>query len=360
MRRALLWSIVGVVLAGLAVLGPARGALGRWVGADRAYSLEHQRLLDSVGPARPIAARLSGGSPYRPYDPLSIQRSAAPAASGLSPQTRSGDGTVQLASGIAFPSEIVKAIRRAGEKNTPEDRATLAALNLLDGDPAEAVRLLREAHEQAPEDPRFLNDLAAALLALHQATGDPWKAIEALEMSLQAERLEPTLPVQFNKALALEALGARSRAIAAWQQYLGEDRNSDWAQEAGQRLEKLKRALEDTPKLLTEPPADVTAFEGNPWANRQLAERTLLARWAEHTLAGRSGDAETSLAKAEDLAKTLTPEAGRLLNASIAVIREAEQSGDRARPGAASLHLPTIGGGRGEHDRQRKCGTCPT
>ncbi|HEY9420637.1 MAG TPA: tetratricopeptide repeat protein, partial [Thermoanaerobaculia bacterium] len=230
--------IVGVVLTGLVVLGPARGTLARWVGPDRAYSRDHQRLLDSVGAVRPIPARLSGGLPYRPYDPVSIQRSAAPAAPGLPPATRSGDGAVQLSSGIAFPSEIVNAIRRAGGKQaSPEDRATLAALNLLNGDPDEAVRLFQGAHQQAPDDPRFLNDLAAALLAVHETTGDPWSAIEALEKALQAERLEPTLPALFNKALALERLRARTRAIAAWGQYLDADSGSPWAQEARQRLD---------------------------------------------------------------------------------------------------------------------------
>lgn len=332
MRRALRWLIVGVILAGLVALGPARGTISRWVGPDRAYSRDHQRLLDSVGPERSIPARLSGGSSYRPYNPLSLQHSAASALPGLSLTTRSGDGAVRLSSGIPFPSEIVKAIRRTGEKNAPpEDRATLATLNLLGGDPDEAVRLLQEAHGKAPDDPRILNDLAAALLAVHQATGDPWSAIEALEIALRAERLEPTLPVLFNKALALEALGARSRAIAAWDRYLAADRDSGWAQEASERQAKLKRAIEEAPRLLTVPPADVTAFEDNPWANRQLAERTLLARWAENTLAGRSADAETALSRAEDLAAMLTPEASRLLKASIAAIREAEQAGDQKR-----------------------------
>ncbi|HEY3567261.1 MAG TPA: CHAT domain-containing protein [Thermoanaerobaculia bacterium] len=227
------------------------------------------------------------------------------------------------------------AIRRAAEREpSPENYAALAVLNLVDGHPEKAVPLLRDAHNQRPSDPRFLNDLAAASLAVYDNTGDPWDALEAVDVAAQADHLEPSAPARFNLALALERLDIRVRAVAAWERYLGLDSNSPWAEEAEQRLIDLKAAIaraQASPQLPTIPAVSVTDFPDNPWARRQFGERVLLTRWAERILAHQPAEAEATLAQAEALAETLTLEGGRLLKASIAVIRGAEKSGDQAR-----------------------------
>lgn len=333
LRRAFPWLILGVGLTGVLLLITVKGVFGLWSKTDQAYSAAHQRLLESLGPARPVEARLSGGYAYGYYR---VSPRAPTAAREGDPTSRGGGAPARtITSGLPLPHEITKAIQKAKDREpSPENQATLAILNLVQGQPEEAVRLLRKAHDQQPADPRFLNDLAAASLAVHEATGDPWSALEAIEVSKEADQLQPSPPARFNMALALERLDIRVRAIAAWERYLELDSNSSWAQEANQRLGRLKEKVakaESEPQLLAKPATNLGEFPDNPWARRQLGERVLLTRWAERTLAGRLVDAKAALAQAEAIAATLSPDGGRLLNASIDVIHEAEQAGDQAR-----------------------------
>lgn len=291
MRPALRQSILGAALAGLLVLGASEVFFGLGSRTDQTYSSPHQQLLGFQGATRPIEARLSGEILHRPY---------------------SGPSALTVRTGI-------RTILRANErKPLPENRATLAILHLVEGRPDAAVPLLREAYAQRPDDPRFLNDLAAALLAMNEATGDPWPALEAFELAQESERLELSLPALFNQALALTRLGLRARATEAWRRYTEKDASSAWAEEAMQWRDQLER------RVVTGP---------NRWAERQRGEVTLLTHWAEHTLAGRPGDAEAALAEAEALAASLTAGGGRLLAASAAAIRYAAKAGDRERTG---------------------------
>lgn len=333
LRRAFPWLILSVSLAGLLLWSAHRGLLSHSSHAATPYSSEHRRLLESLGTARPVAAYLSGGLSYGPYHPQSA--SHPPRSTPPSGATRRGAvPAVEAASG-KVPPGVALDIKRAAERHpTPESQAVLAVLDLIDGHPEKAVPRLREAHSKKPSDPRFLNDLAAASLAIYDNTGDPWAALEAVDAAAQADHLEPSAPARFNLALALERLNIRVRAIAAWQRYLDLDSSSSWAEEAEHQLSELKAAVAKTqasPQLPATAAASATDFPGNPWARRQLGERVLLTRWADRTLAHQPADAEAALAQAEKLAASLSQEGGRLLTASIAAIREAEQSGDQER-----------------------------
>ena len=334
MRRAFLWSSLVLGLAGLVTLYQSRGP-HFWRATDRAYTESHRRLLDSFGPTRPIEARLAGEASYKPYRLPSPHASRLLIASTPASASVRGGPTPEVAPTAegSLPPTLVKAIVKAGERDSsPESQASLAVLNLVDGSPVAAIQLLRKALSRSPTDVRLLNDLVASLLVVSNSTGDPWPTIEAVDLAKRAEEMEPTLPVLFNLALALERLGLRARAIVAWKGYLDRDSRSLWAKEAGQRLDRLQQELaESPPQLPATPDPDLVRFEGNPWANRQLGERVLLSRWAEKFLAGRAEEAEAALSQAEALALDLTPDAGRLLTASIAAIREAEQSGDHSR-----------------------------
>jgi CHAT domain len=201
-----------------------------------------------------------------------------------------------------------------------ENQATLAILYLVEGRPGAAVRLLRKAHIQKPDDPRLLNDLAAALLAVSRETGDPWSAFEGIEAAQRSLQLESSPLALFNRALALEQCGLRTRAATAWRQYLDQEARSGWTEEATQRLDRLNREA-SAPAHLAQ----------NRWASRQRGERLLLSHWAEQTLAGHASEAAAALEEAEALASTLPAGGGRLLAASVAAIRDAEGSADLAR-----------------------------
>ena len=134
---------------------------------------------------------------------------------GGSPPQEQGSQVSQSIQSVYLP------IKRAAERSpSPENNAALAVFDIVQGRPEAAVPRLRKAHADKPSDPRFLNDLAAASLAVYEDNGDPWAALEAIEMAAQADRLEPSPPARFNMALALERLDVRVRAIAAWERYL--------------------------------------------------------------------------------------------------------------------------------------------
>ncbi|HXO42918.1 MAG TPA: CHAT domain-containing protein [Thermoanaerobaculia bacterium] len=225
-------------------------------------------------------------------------------------------------------------IGRAEEREpSPENLGTLAVANLVMGEPARAVQELRQALADQPDEPRLLNDLAVGLLALAATTGDlslRLDAVEAVEHSLE---VRPSLPARFNSALALEMLGLRTRAVAAWRRYLDEDPRSGWGREAAERLDRLtaEAAGRQGEEFLRRPDAALEALGHNPWADRQLGERTLLGRWAERTLAGDPASAERALADIDEVTAVLSAESGRLLAESAAAIHAAERTADRER-----------------------------
>lgn len=325
MRRACQGLLLGSGIAGLAFLAARGDPLDPGPGTGRTYSQACQRLLDSLGDTRPLEARVTGEKGYRPYRPSSpLPADRAPRA----PSTFRGEDAAPRSQ---VSAEIARAIRwEAQQDPTPDNRAALAVLHLVEGRPAVAIPLLRELHAQKPDDPRLLNDLAAAALALSQETGDPWPALEAIEAARHSLRLGPSLPALFNLALALERSNLRARAITAWRQYLEEDERSAWAEEAARRLDRLEQGA-SADRAISRAGLDFPVLPDNPFATRQRGERLLLTRWAEETLAGRESEAEAALAEAEALASALTAGGGRLLAASAAAIREAEQSNDRAR-----------------------------
>lgn len=334
MRRTS-WLVLGISSAGLLILSLPERVFVQGPDAAPPYNDEHRRLLDSLGPARPVEARVSGEKTYRPYGSVPIIQSFKQAGGAPSNTRGSSSLEVEAPSGSPVPREVSIAISRVHRREpSPENRAALAVLNLVQGYPDAAVGLLRQAHALKPEDPRLLNDLAAALLALHEATGDPWQALEAIEVAKDSARLQLTPEALFNEALALEELGLPARALEAWKRYLDQDDRSAWAQEAAQRRDRLEREVREVQaasKLFVTPDVDFVRIDGNPWAGRHLGERQLLTLWGELTLKGRPAGAEAALDEAEVLAGTLTAGGGRLLAASVAAIHEAEQGRDRAR-----------------------------
>jgi CHAT domain-containing protein len=219
-------------------------------------------------------------------------------------------------------------------KQSPENLATLAVLEVVTGNLDEATDALRRALQMRPDDPNLLNDLAATLLARAEATGEVRSALAALESAEHAAVIAPSPEPLFNAALARERLGLRARAIDGWQRYLEEDARSGWAAEASERLDRLEREASEgqiVAELFATPETELEALGRNPWADRQFGERTLFARWAEQWLAGDRAGAEAALAEMEDLAAGLTAGGGRILTASAAAIREAERNGEPER-----------------------------
>jgi CHAT domain-containing protein len=331
-RRLLLALGLIVLLAlGLLLLWLRLPHVGASLGSEakEIYGPAHGQLLSHLGHHRPVAGRFSGLARYYPYQRVRAKSQVGAGANTVIRGADRGEPDDGLIS-----SALRYDIGRAEEREpSPENLGTLAVANLVMGEPAKAVQELRQALADQPDEPRLLNDLAVGLLALAATTDDlslRLDAVEAVEHSLE---VRPSLPARFNSALALEMLGLRSRAVAAWRRYLDEDPRSGWGQEAAERLDRLtaESAGWQGEDFLRRPEPDLRALGHNPWADRQLGERTLLGRWAERTLSGDPASADRALADIDAVTAVLSPASGRLLAESAATIREAERTADRQR-----------------------------
>ena len=179
-------------------------------------------LVAAAGPARSFEARLSGGFEY---GPVRVTRSAEPQP------VLSSD--MQLAA--------AKAEAWSEGRSSAVARALGGSARLLAGDADGAVSTLEQAVKLNPSDPRWHNDLSAALLTRASRTGAELDAPRALAAADQALMLEPRYQeALFNRALAYEVLGQIDLARAAWQRYLERDPTSPWADEARRRLADLQ------------------------------------------------------------------------------------------------------------------------
>ncbi|HEV7426641.1 MAG TPA: zf-HC2 domain-containing protein [Thermoanaerobaculia bacterium] len=87
------------------------------------------------------------------------------------------------------------------------------------------------------DDVALLNDLSAALSNRATATRRPIPdAVEAVRCADRAWRIGHTPEAAWNRAVAVEALNGRARAMTAWHDYLALDATSEWAAEARKGL----------------------------------------------------------------------------------------------------------------------------
>lgn len=167
--------------------------------------------------ARPIDARLSGFA----YAPHSTWRGGA------------GEDNTEDLPELQFKGAAVNAIERSEKSSsaTAAHAGGVGAIVLQDYDGA--IRLLTKAAQRSPKDARTWNDLGAAQFA----KGDFAAALKSFD---QAIALDPhLLDPRFNRALALDRLGRKQQAIAAWRDYIRLDPSSPWADEARRKLDDL-------------------------------------------------------------------------------------------------------------------------
>ncbi len=131
--------------------------------------------------------------------------------------------------------------------NDPAIRHAVGLMHLVEGDPAGAIAAMQEAEKLGSANAALLSDIGAAYLARssastasdEQRTRDQALALDYVDKALAAD---PTrIEALFNRAAILESLGTTLKAKEAWNNYLTEDPNSEWAAEARKRLERLER-----------------------------------------------------------------------------------------------------------------------
>ncbi|HEY3578890.1 MAG TPA: CHAT domain-containing protein [Pyrinomonadaceae bacterium] len=112
----------------------------------------------------------------------------------------------------------------------------------------QAIPLLKKAVEAQPNDAQFQSDLGAALIEkakLDKQNGDQAANFTALSESLEhlnrALALNPSLlEALFNRALCRQYLQLPEKAAEDWRLYLTKDSQSNWADEARDRLKELE------------------------------------------------------------------------------------------------------------------------
>jgi CHAT domain-containing protein len=187
-----------------------------------------ERLVAAAGDRRYLEGRLTGGFKYGPL--VSVNRGA--------------DLSQQNLALLAAAGELQQ---RAGQEPSAGNLHAWGSAQLLLRDVDGAVTTLRSAVEagatavsntNAGESAAARSDLAAALLEralLRNSSADLTAAIDEAEAAIRASS-PPLVEALFNRARALEALGLRDQASAAWRDYLAADGEGAWADEARRRL----------------------------------------------------------------------------------------------------------------------------
>jgi CHAT domain-containing protein len=216
------WPFLRLAVAAVVVIG--LGVIGYWAWRPASPVEPGLRALRlAYQGSRPLEARLTGGFAHQPYE---RQRGSAGAA---------GIDHDQLNYAHA---ELSRAV---ASQPSPETRQALGKLHLLRGEFDEADKQFSLAVKEAPRNARLQADLAA-LYYERSKHEDPFPLLaKALEHSTMAIELDAKLAeAWFNRALCHEAMALFTDAQADLERFLELDANSPWAEEARERLKKLR------------------------------------------------------------------------------------------------------------------------
>ena len=213
-------------IASIVVLAVA-GAAYYW------YETSHSPLRNSLlamqrsyQTSRPIEARVTGEFAYKPYSRT------------RGDSENSGVNKDQLNYALLELTRLV-----ATTTPTAQERHALGRLYLFLGKFDEAEQNMRLALEGLGQDARLLTDIAALYYERSKySDGNTEQQLHrAIEYYKQAISLDQQLAeAWFNRALCYETLALYSDAKEDWKQYLKIDPDSEWAQEARERLKKLE------------------------------------------------------------------------------------------------------------------------
>ncbi len=202
-------------------------------------------VVDAVGQARTVEARITGGFAFAPL--TSPTRRDEPDA--VSWRVMAAAGQLQEAVNSSPTAANLHALGVAALQAQRYDEAVLALEDALAADADNAA---------------YQTDLAAAYLARHSQGGPAIDVPKALTAADRAVRLDPRLPeAQFNRALALSALHLRHEGTGAWDAYLQAfGQEAGWSDEARRRRDEAARDA----VLLPPSPAAVAEKILDEWA----------------------------------------------------------------------------------------------
>jgi CHAT domain-containing protein/tetratricopeptide (TPR) repeat protein len=318
-------AFVVVIVAGLAVA--SRGLTA----SSRVESPVPAGFAREVGRHRLTGARLS------------VSRSHARCAARVPP-----GGTIPRTACPAPPPALAtsKAVRSAvgpaGTDPLAPARYAAALADILWADGGgisldRSVSFLESAARLAEKPAVVLADLAGAYLERAEVRQAPEDLFRALDAASRAVEMAPDNAVAcFNRALALEYVGADRNAATAWETCAVIDGDSGWGDEARRRAGERRAAIRIQPPPRPSPgspAADVDAFvAAEPEAARVYGWGEVLGAWGGAVLRGDSAGARRNLVLADAIAGALARRGGdRTLLDALAVIRASARTGDARR-----------------------------
>jgi CHAT domain-containing protein/tetratricopeptide (TPR) repeat protein len=205
---------------------------------------------------------------------------------------------------------------------TAENLRGEGVATLLAGEVNLAIADLSRAVEVDPKNASIWSDLAAAHLLRSKEASDPFELVLALSATNRAVQQDPNLlPAHFNRALALERLSLRDRALADWRYVTKHERDRRWLREAQSHAAKqappaipatLKSRLSDIEAAVAQgrPDRIRTLVTGSVPTFREYLEETLLSEWAAAEREGRKGDAARRLESGTAIASAIVASGG--------------------------------------------------
>ncbi|MFL6274165.1 MAG: hypothetical protein ACJ74G_03065, partial [Blastocatellia bacterium] len=176
-------------------------------------------------------------------------------ALGYAPRRESRDYTVEMADQVTRARAQADLVDAAARNPGSKAENALGQFYLVNRQFHEAVEHLDKAVRLSPENAQFHSDFAAGLLEKGKADGEQAEAGsgqalvgqalkefgQALEQAEEALRLDPALPpALFNRALCCQQLMLWNEARQGWENYLGRDATSPWAEEARKNLDRAQ------------------------------------------------------------------------------------------------------------------------
>ena len=256
------------VCAGLALL-----LLACRAAPDSASAVEH--LERALVRDRFMAAVLAGEADWQPCDTID----------GTAPITRErcAQGSAAHAKSLQRIAGTARAARGWLQSDTTPRALHAEGLLVLRGQEKNpraidrAVEALERAGRLAPNNAGFLNDLAAAYVALAERDQQLLPMLKALDAIERAMACDSTLSVVlFNRALILERLYLLRDAERAWTRYTAAERRMPWRAEGEARLQLVRARLgtDARPEAI-----DSLAARDDSSARHELRAR--VERWPE-------------------------------------------------------------------------------
>ena len=174
----------------------------------------------------------------------------------------------------------------ANENRNATSLHQLGQLYLTDRQFDKAIDQFEAALALSPQDARIHSDLGTALLEKGRTQltdSDRGKAVELFGKSLthltKAVDLDNSrLEALFNRALLYGYLGLPEKAEQDWRQYLDRDANSQWSNEARDRL----KSIEETRKKTSQTPNEIFDEFLNHWNSGDRASAWTVVRDNQH------------------------------------------------------------------------------